>query len=163
MSTNAVFEALYISGATGSIESTSFLSEGEIHYTAGNLNYLRGKMPWAEGASGFGIGEQVSFSSFPVNRSIHAIIISIGYVDYEKPYLYYYNSRPKILRIWYDQKSKYFDHDLIDSPDPQLINFQTEVTDFTLEILDIYEGTKWEDTCINFVLTVSGMKDYFTY
>ncbi len=143
------------------IDASSFLKEGFKEYRPENLSLPTICYPWIEGVSGNGIGETVTFKAYG-NRNIHTLIISIGYVNFKKPYLYKDNSRPKKIRIWFDKKTNYIDVNLKDTPNPQIINlpyFEDEI--ITLEILDVYVGRKWEDTCINFLYTVSGMEDYF--
>ena len=99
------------------------------------------------------------------------LYISPGYVAYSKPYLYKENSRPKKIRIYdfYD-KSNFRDYELADTPNFQIIDIgqfarktryyswstETVAAKIQIEILEIYPGTKYKDTCINSVI-------YFSY
>jgi len=146
------------------IDASSFLTEGEIEYRPENLRSQSGGNPWVEGAAGNGIGQTITFEKNVGHVDIHSLIISIGYVDFNKPYLYSYNSRPKEIRLWFDEKTKFYDIELADTPNPQIIHLPPfEEERITLEIIDVYPGTKWEDTCINFLLTVAEMKEYFNF
>jgi hypothetical protein len=77
--------------------------------------------------------------------------ISIGFVSYDKPYLYSMNSRPQELRLSIDGKFSFIHH-LLDTPNYQKIVLpqQLDYNDtLILEIISVYEGTKYQDTCIN--------------
>lgn len=108
--------------------------------------------PWVEDGDGYGIGEWISFSI----RSKQTIYISIGYVDFDKPELYTENSRPKKIRLYLDDNF-YKDVELKDTPDFQKIKlppnrFGPDMTKLKIEILEVYKGTKYDDTCINMVI-----------
>jgi hypothetical protein len=86
-------------------------------------------------------------------------------VSYNKPYLFKYNSRPRKIRISYEGEiAKTIE--LLDTP-----NFQEILTlwpypqyessypdknlwekDLWIEIIDVYPGTRYNDTCINFLV-----------
>lgn len=74
------------------ITSTSFLKEKTIDYKPENLLNYNLDSPWVEGVTGYGIGEKITFES---KRGM-GLVIGIGYVSFEKPYLYEKNSRPKV-------------------------------------------------------------------
>jgi hypothetical protein len=52
--------------------------------------------------------------------------------------------------------SEYVDLELKDTPNFQYFyftkNLKTEENSFTIEILEIYKGEKWDDTCINEII-----------
>lgn len=156
-----IFEGFYLSCSYREITATSYLTEGDIEFLPQNLTSLNAAKPWVEGVPGNGIGEKITISGFNANRRPHTIIISIGYVDYDKPYLYDYNSRPSKIRIWRNGNGKYINFELADTPDPQILNLPEGLDLFTIEILDVYPGSRWEDTCINFIMVASGMENYF--
>jgi hypothetical protein len=156
-----IFEGFFLSRSYREVSASSFLIEGQTEYSPENLKQLNGAQPWVEGVPGQGIGETISVSGFNAGRTPHTIIISIGFVDFNRPYLYEYNSRPSTIRIWLNDSNDFMDVELNDSPDPQIINLSQEVDSFKIEILQVYPGTKWEDTCINFIMVASDMQDYF--
>jgi hypothetical protein len=159
-------EGKHIHGVTGSvnrdenisfwpgiISTSSYLIENDILYSSSNLNStFRTDIPWAEGVEGNGIGEKIFFEkAFIHNGSMH---ISIGFVSYDRPYLYYQNSRPKTIRLSVENKFS-FVVELRDTPHYQEIKFPSDISQddiLVLEILDVYPGTKFEDTCINTIL-----------
>ena len=139
------------------IESSSHLTENGVIYSTGNLNEIL-DICWAEGVPGYGINETlfINTESYPGVSSIH---ISIGYVSYDRTYLYNENSRPKRIELTVDNKYSII-IDLDDTP-----NFQTVTLPETLNrneilklrIIEVYPGTKYEDTCINMILLDSAI------
>jgi hypothetical protein len=134
----------------GIVSSSSYLIESGVSYPPDNLaiNYRTDK-PWVEGVEGHGINEKIFFEKgFGINCSLH---ISIGYISYDKPYLYYQNSRPKTIKLSVENKFSIM-VDLKDTPHYQEILLPSDIYQediLILEILDVYPGTKYEDTCIN--------------
>jgi hypothetical protein len=139
------------------ISATSFLIENDVIYSPDNILNLSIGQPWVEGVTGHGIGEKIILSG---NFSqTYGLYISIGFVSFNRPYLYGFNSRPSRVRVSYE--NYFFIVNLNDTP-----HFQTlivpnqwnnaEISETTLprgileiEILNIYPGTRWADTCIN--------------
>ena len=81
----------------------------------------------------------------------NTIVIANGFICVEKPYLYEQNARAKKIRVTWGNNSK--DFELQDTP-----NFQplvlTDKKDFykgpvQLEILEVYEGSKYSDVVIS--------------
>jgi hypothetical protein len=154
----------HIQGVTGSVNRTeiiwiwskdlisasSYLQENNFSYLPNNLSIdYKTDNPWVEGVDGLGINEKIYFEKrYVSNGSMH---ISIGYVSYNKPYLYNQNSRPKRIKLSVENKFSII-ADLKDTPHYQEIKFPSDITMddiLILEILDVYPGTKYEDTCIN--------------
>ena len=127
---------------------SSSLTENDINYEINNLASFNQRMPWVEGVEGNGLGEYLEFSE---DHGYTNIIISIGYVDYSKPYLYKENSRPKTIKIISENYELIYHLD--DTPNPQRINLPERTDKFKIEIIEVYQGTKYEDTCINFVFS----------
>ncbi|MBB5218972.1 hypothetical protein DYE49_11925 [Treponema rectale] len=130
------------------ITATSFLKEGKKEYSSNklsrwaNLNYV-----WSEGVDGYGIGEKLFISEADLSK----IYILPGYVSAERPDLYKKNSRPKTLRITTDTES--FTVELKDKVEFQEIKFNNRNNKkIIIEILDVYKGDLYEDTCISSVL-----------
>jgi hypothetical protein len=140
------------------ITASSSLREGSRIYSPENINDKIGEA-WSEGVSGQGIGEYLTVSMYLGEND--DFYISIGYVSYLKPNLYTENSRPKRLRLTYD--NEHFSYvDLKDTADFQSIALQAiplgnghnyrEALSLKIEILEVYPGTKYTDTCINAIL-----------
>jgi hypothetical protein len=153
----------FIHGVTGSVNrddiiwfcpeivsSSSYLVDNNISYSPDNLGvYNKTDKPWVEGVKGYGINEKIFFKKGSIhNGSMH---ISIGYVSYDKPYLYNQNSRPKKIKLSVGNKFSII-ADLKDTPHYQEIKLPSNIDQediLILEILEVYQGTKYEDTCIN--------------
>jgi hypothetical protein len=129
------------------ITASSLLIENGIAYTLDKIRY-RINSAWAEGVEGPGIHESL-FIQMP--DLVGAIYLSIGYVSYSKPNLYRENSRPKRIRILQTgNKTNYEEFELKDTPNFQRIDIGAKFgRDIQIEILEVYPGTKYEDTCIN--------------
>jgi hypothetical protein len=131
--------------------SSSYLVEGKTTYLPKFLGNTALDKLWVEGVPGHGIGETISFSK-PI--LVENLYLSNGYVSYNKPYLYCYNNRVKKIKIT-DELDDTFEmtFTLDDTPNPQKIDLESkEVRKLIIEIQDIYPGSKWDDTCINFIL-----------
>lgn len=134
----------------GEFTATSSLQDGTGVFSTNNLNLSIGK-PWAEGVAGYGIGEKLTLcaGAFPLSQS--NLYISIGFVSYSEPQLYEYNSRPAKIRLSHGDDSIIVD--LLDTPHFQFIDLPYwHDGNLEIEILDVYPGTKWQDTCINSIL-----------
>lgn len=131
--------------------ATSSLTEGEVRYLPANLGRLDSRAPWVEAAPGHGLGEEVRFF-----RSFDRFWISIGFVSYTRPALYTMNSRPRRVRVVDRASGEEYRFELEDTPNPQPISVpggsSGELREFRLIIDEVYEGTSFEDTCINFIL-----------
>ncbi len=93
-----------------------------------------------------GIGETISIY-LPAPKEIGGIMLQNGY---QKSWeIFNKNSRLREVRV-YIGDSHYRDIELFDEMGWQYIEFGTQVyTDhFTLEILSVYPGDKYTDTCI---------------
>ncbi len=131
-----------------SVHSSSYLIEGNTHYNAENLAYTESNTPWVEGVEGFGIGEILTVEAY----SISEIIISNGFVSYNSPCLYSKNSRVKEILISDTAGKLIGTYELQDTPNPQHIPLPgAPYKKIIIEILSVYEGSQYEDTCINFL------------
>lgn len=154
---------------TSCIES-SFFSEESNKYSCKNtkFSFPFGKIiwghPWVENVDGNGIGEWIEFIARSNNKYPHVFLrqkvyISIGYLDFNKPDLYLKNARPKTLSV-YINDSYYCDVILEDTPNYQELiigRLITEEDRVKIVIKDVYQGSLYNDTCINdiFILPVS--------
>lgn len=148
----------------GTIEykSSSYLIEGSIHYDETNLFFSNWKwpdgsnydLPWVENVPGYGIGEYVEIKDVtpePYKKKINYLLILNGYFSVEKPYLYKQNSRVKQIKVTGLNSGKEKILDVLDTPHPQTvdISFLYVQEPFRVTIMDVYKGTKYDDTCIN--------------
>lgn len=100
--------------------------------------------PWIEGKKDYGIGEWIQKR---VWRDTQKIVFINGYIDPNKPDLYFMNSRVKQIRVVSDRGEWIFDID--DTPNPQILSLPVSVTgDIRFVIKDVYKGTKYTDTAI---------------
>lgn len=131
--------------------ASSSLTEGKKHYSPESLGMSELEKPWVEGVEGDGIGEKFFFTR---KKRVKNLYFFNGYVSYDKPYLYEFNNRVKEVVI-YDELDPSFEKivRLEDTPRPQKIEIEGEkLRKLKIEIRDVYEGSKWDDTCINFIL-----------
>ncbi len=153
-------------GRSGIANATSELHERNIIYKAGNLVDVDNLIPWVEGVNGPGIGQKITLSLKGNNYpSWFGILVSNGFVDYNRPDLFSENNRIKKIRIHYGNLGKYSDFDLLDTPNYQYLSFPFGYNDYfeneikfgfiTIEILEIYKGDKWDDTCINLIYAIA--------
>jgi len=132
-------------------DCSSFLIEKSTKYEVDNLHKLGLDTPWVENAEGSGIGEGFSIKNAEL---CPYILIMNGYISYKKPYLYKRNNRVKKLKITGLKSRKTKTLDVYDTPHPQTIDisFITENEDLRIEIADVYKGTKYDDTCIHYLI-----------
>lgn len=135
--------------------ASSYLTEGSVEYSPDNLGIIATRKPWVENAPGQGIGETIIISPQIGAAKITDLLISIGFVSYENPGLYSRNSRPRRLRITSMFPEYSMEVELKDSPNPQDIRLPQPSGEITIEILDTYPGSRWADTCINFIQPLS--------
>ena len=130
-----------------SFSASSELKEKDTIYSAKNLDTINSAHPWVEAAKGDGIGEYIIINS----RNINGLIISNGYVDYNKPNLYENNNRVKVFEVYNQDNKKIREIELEDTPDPQIFIIKEKCESIKLVIKEVYKGDKWDDTCINFI------------
>ena len=130
---------------------SSYLSETisgkRVDYNAEKLESITDFVPWADGVEGSGIGEQITLKMTDLGPS-HNFALYNGYFDPQRLDLYYSNSRLKRAII----SSRDFDDFEVtfqDIPDPQIIRFPTETYEIVITVLEVFEGEKYQDLCIN--------------
>ncbi len=89
--------------------------------------------------------------SAPYERKFNFLLIMNGYYSMEKPYLYKQNNRVKQIKVTGLKSGNEKILDVLDTPHPQTVNISFLETQepFRVTIMDVYKGTKYEDTCIN--------------
>ena len=126
--------------------ASSFLVEGAVSYAANNLGHPATRQPWVEGVSGNGIGQEIAF-----DRSLESFWISIGFVSYVRPELYHLNGRPKLQRVLNVDTGAETVVRLKDTPNPQHVLLDDPAQNVRITIEEVYPGTRWEDTVVNFI------------
>lgn len=133
--------------------SDTYLKEDFIEYPPLNLGDTATKKPWVEGIDGQGIGQKIYIEKVSnTTAEISSLILSNGFISYEKPYLYNYNSRLKKIKISNKKGSFEIIHEIEDTPNLQIISLPEKTADVVIEILEVYPGERWEDTCVNFII-----------
>ena len=154
-------DSWYDAGIQDTLSASSQLSSNNgINYIAGNAHDLNYKTAWIEGVKGYGIGETLSYNFAPENPRITKVIVVNGYVKSLKAWQE--NSRVKKLKMYLNDKP-FAILNLEDSRQEQSFTFEPigmserenmeELKTkpwWTLkfEILEVYKGTKYDDTAI---------------
>lgn len=135
-------------------DASSCLTENGKEYSLKNLRDRRLETPWVEGVPGDGIGEgfTLTFNGGSVDPTL---LLMNGYISFDKPYLYEQNNRIKKIKVKGLTSGKEKILDVIDTPHPQTvdISFITEMEDIRVEIAEVYKGTKYDDTCLQYCST----------
>ena len=134
------------STARGYKDASSTLVEGKTVYAIDNL--------CKTAAAGYGIGESFVIEN-SWNKYYPYLLIMNGYISYKKPYLYKQNGRIKEIKVTGLKSGNEQIVTVLDTPHPQTvdISFIKEAEDIKITIVSVYEGTKYEDTCINYLVT----------
>ncbi len=134
-------------GTTTYTNCSSYLTEKDKAYSVDNLSRSIMDTPWVEGVPGNGIGE-----GFTIERAYTDYLLIVnGYISYKKPYLYKQNGRVKKMKITGLTSGEERILEVLDTPHPQTIDisFITKNEDIRVEIAEVYEGTKYDDTCLH--------------
>jgi hypothetical protein len=109
-------------------------------------------LPWVEGEDGPGIGSrlEVRFAE-PVD---HMLVLN-GFVDLSRKHLYKMNSRAERVRISSLDPNRPFAfvYEFEDKVKFHYLPFPKSVKKVRLEILEVYPGSRWQDTSISAILT----------
>ena len=150
------------------IEASSWYNEptksGIVSYRADYLNMIFHeeafltnfllRNPWVPGkekdAAGIGESLTIEFAEPKDN-----IVVLNGYVDLEKRYLYKANNRVKTAVIAsLDEGNPFeFEYRFEDFVHFAEIDFPAKVSKVSFTIKDVYNGEKWNDTCVTAVIT----------
>ncbi|MCR4939962.1 MAG: hypothetical protein K5930_07650 [Treponemataceae bacterium] len=130
------------------ILSDSFLVEPNFTYSASNLGNMFLDSPWCEGEKDDGKGVKIDMGLCGTG-----FIISNGFVS-KKQYLYEYNNRIKTIKLTDSNDSDFMKIiELQDKAEPQYVFIDNiPGRHINIEILETYSGSKWNDTCINFII-----------
>lgn len=143
----------YCGGGNYKIKASSVLNaQGTNSYEAEAANDLSYKTAWVEGKKGAGIGEYIEYHFKNNSPRVTSIIISNGYVKSE--YAWKNNNRVKQLKLYVNGEI-YGVLNLADVKTDQEFAIGTfgrnpDGSDLILkfEILDVYPGSKYNDTAI---------------
>ena len=144
-----------------SVRSSSYLTEGNTKYSGdsfiiGTQSHLK---PWIEGVKGYGIGEWVEVDTKSLEFPVDLFLVSNGYVDFNKPYLYEQNSRIKKMLIEISEHDISFETELLDTPQLQEISLPKKINDgettIRFTILEVYPGSKYDDTCLFMIVPLA--------
>lgn len=108
-------------------------------------------IPWVEGVKGTGINENISIE---FNEPVYGFAILNGYADVNNMKLYKENSRVKKLKVEDLTNSLDFIMEFEDKVYFNYMELSKPSKSIKMTILEVYEGTKYQDTCI------SAMVDY---
>lgn len=152
----------YCGGGPKEVTASSYLkSQGKVSYLPENAHDLDYKNAWIEGVDGYGIGEFLTYTFSAGAPRITEIIFVNGYVKSEAAYRN--NSRVKKLKVYLNnepfaiitledkitnQGFKFEPIGIDDRDNHELLN---SMPDWTLkfEILEVYEGLKYDDVAIS--------------
>lgn len=121
------------------------------YYNAANAYDGRFDTAWTEGVDGDGLGESLSLFASE-EQLVSGIHIANGYWKSEK--LYYENNRISELQISLSNGNiyTYILSDVFENYDTIIFSSPQYCSSITLTILDVYKGSKYDDTCITEVL-----------
>lgn len=148
------------------ISTSSYLTEGKTKYNGQNFYYSNYELtPWVEGVKGNGIGQWIEFNFSSTHDEycpdciVDSFLISNGYVNYDKPYLYKANNRVKTLVIQCEERDFKYTVELDDTSSFQLITLPKNLGEgpctVRFTIGSVYKGDKWDDTVINRIIPIS--------
>jgi len=159
----------YCAGGVDSIYSSSQLSKNnKASYNPENTHDFKEATAWVEGASGYGIGESITYvfdySERPEmadRMGINELIVANGYKKSRE--LWQLNSRVRTLRMYVNEQH-YADIRLQDHFEIQTVKFEPVMfkegrKEVRFEILDVYPGDKYQDTAIS-LLMFDGLGDH---
>lgn len=132
------------------VASSSLKPQGRANYKAANINDRNEKTAWVEGVKGYGIGQWVMFQGLSEDIQITSINILNGYVKSDKAWRE--NARVKYLKVYCNNKPICI-FELKNSRSIQSFDVKDLLDDYLVktlkfEILDVFPGTKYQDTAI---------------
>ncbi|MBQ2804183.1 MAG: hypothetical protein IJF07_09830 [Lachnospiraceae bacterium] len=154
--------------------SSTLPPQGENGYSPTNLTVPASFCTWAEGAEGDGIGEFVEIRELYMGPgkdvlTFQQICIENGYA--ETPKKWQENNRVKSLKMYYGDVymgtialQDTINPQYIDLTPLQLMVQNGREARFRFEIAEVYEGTKYDDTCITTIaIDFGGNEEAFVW
>lgn len=145
--------------------SSALKPHGKFSYSPSNIDDVSRENAWVEGVEGNGIGEYIEIeqsclirnSEYETDINFTELCIVNGYAATEKNWNE--NNRVKELKMYFDNKyvttivlEDVIKQQYIDISEFDLKVQNGETAKFKFEINDVYEGTKYNDTCITGLL-----------
>jgi hypothetical protein len=159
---------LFFSTSRPYVSATSQLQEGDYIYKAVNVIDNDPATAWVEGAKGSGITQKIIFTigDYGDKEPGSYLVKKIGIINgfCKNSSLFYKNNRIKKVRlVWYSNYEEIPERagddarqyekviELDDIMQMQFIEFDEPVWiyQFSLEILDVYKGSMYDDTCLS--------------
>lgn len=140
-----------------SYTASSFLVEGKTVYSADNLSSKDG-IPWAS-ANGYGINDTIQIKTM-ADENLKLVFYN-GFQSESRPDLYNANSRVKKIEIKCLENNTTIQVSLKDSQQGQIIDLTplkivlNSYVNLEIKILEIYQGEKYKDLCIQAILVES--------
>lgn len=131
--------------------ASSYLTEGATTYEPEHLEQKDG-LPWASG-NGKGIGDVISIKEFE-HKNLSTLKIINGYQDKNHPDYYEKNSRLKKIKVKNADTKKCKTIVVKDVKEEQVFDLSDlgKGQNYDIEILDVYEGNKYQDLCIQYMV-----------
>ena len=131
--------------------ASSYLTEGATTYEPEHLEQKDG-LPWASG-NGKGIGDVISIKEFE-HKNPSTLKIINGYQDKNHPDYYEKNSRVKKIKVKNADTKKCKTIVVKDVKEEQVFDLSDlgKGQNYDIEILDVYEGNKYQDLCIQYMV-----------
>lgn len=131
----------YMKNVSEEYKQNHFFSE--VIITKGVWDYSH--HPWVEGVDGYGTGEKLTCR---FSEKVYSFVILNGYVDPLHPDFYKKNSRVKKIKVTDSETKKSYVFELKDKVIEQRFVLDEPAKVLEFEILDVYKGSKFKDTCI---------------
>ena len=142
----------WYSSANNIVASSALKAQGSKSYKASNIFDRDPETAWVEGVKGHGIGQWIELKNVSVRQDgiwcgVDWISILNGYVKSDKAWRE--NGRVKRLKVYCNGKPKYI-LELQNSRSLQTFDVSiSKGATIRFEILDVYPGTKYQDTVIS--------------
>jgi len=169
----------YFMGGIGEIEgfrdlrkalpysATSYLSLDGTDFEALNLGTTQPDHPWIAGSTNNGIGAklllhcQIWEDQAGQRDGMHSLVISNGYVSYDKPSRYHEYARVKKILVSSEDADFNFSFTLQDTPNPQIVPLPSPPKTVTIEIISIYPAKDTnKPACLNFIFADGGSQKH---
>ena len=141
-------EETYDKPVFDTVDASSVLaSQGSNYYYPSMATDKKFNTAWQEGADGFGYGEYLKFTA-NTDQKVSGIKILNGYCKSKD--LYYKNNRIRKVKIFFSDGTvitKILNDNFLEYNDIRL-DEPVICTSFRIQIVDVYQGTKYDDTGI---------------